>query len=351
MSQRYSIFISSTYKDLRDERDQVMRAILELGHFPIGMELFSAADEDQWTLIKQQIDEADYYLVILANRYGSRDGIISFTEKEYEYAINAKVPALGFVLADGASWPVDRNDKDKDDIDSLREFKEKVKSRQVAFWNDAEELSKNVVVSLAKAINRNPRPGWVRGGGETSRQMADELARLSAENAELRADRSKKEVGMPSEQEQEFSRLAKVMQECEANLSIRDNDQAAWQKARVVTLLDLFLFIGKYLIFETPLDDLSQYIGNKVKLEGMSIRGVRWPVASNLVSDTMIDFQSIGLAEPTKRDLSRGIRVEYWRLTEKGKSFLFWTRLRLKFRDLSGEASPDEPEANDASAE
>src|SRR5207244_2864020 len=62
---------SSTYDDLRAEREQVLRAVLEMGHIPVGMEMFSAADEEQWKIIARHIDESDYYIVIVAHRYGS----------------------------------------------------------------------------------------------------------------------------------------------------------------------------------------------------------------------------------------------------------------------------------------
>ncbi|WP_434515517.1 DUF4062 domain-containing protein [Dechloromonas sp. ARDL1] len=71
MSKKYQVFISSTYEDLKAERDQVIKATLEMGHIPVGMEMFSAADEEQWNIIARQIDEVDYYCIILAHRYGS----------------------------------------------------------------------------------------------------------------------------------------------------------------------------------------------------------------------------------------------------------------------------------------
>jgi hypothetical protein len=58
---KYQIFISSTYEDLKEERDRVIRAVLEMGHIPVGMEMFNAADESQWNIIKRRIDECDYY--------------------------------------------------------------------------------------------------------------------------------------------------------------------------------------------------------------------------------------------------------------------------------------------------
>ncbi len=40
MTVKYQIFVSSTYEDLKKERDQVIKASLEMGHIPVGMEMF-----------------------------------------------------------------------------------------------------------------------------------------------------------------------------------------------------------------------------------------------------------------------------------------------------------------------
>ena len=53
MDKRYQVFVSSTFKDLQDERQEIMQALLELDCIPSGMELFPAANEDQWSLIKK----------------------------------------------------------------------------------------------------------------------------------------------------------------------------------------------------------------------------------------------------------------------------------------------------------
>lgn len=49
----YSVFVSSTYEDLREERAEVQKALLKLNCFPIGMELFGSADEETWEFIKR----------------------------------------------------------------------------------------------------------------------------------------------------------------------------------------------------------------------------------------------------------------------------------------------------------
>lgn len=188
MNIKYQIFISSTYEDLKEERDQVIKACLEMGHIPVGMEMFSAADEEQWQIIARQIEASDYYVVIVANKYGSITNGISYTEKEYDYAIAKGVPVLGFVLKDGAMWPSDRTESDTKIRRKLDAFKQKVKGRPVNFWATKEELHGQCAIALMKTFNTQPRPGWMSvteiGGSEVSAEMS----RLSSENAKLRAE-------------------------------------------------------------------------------------------------------------------------------------------------------------------
>ena len=83
MEKRYQVFVSSTFRDLELERQEVMHALLELDCTPSGMELFPAANETQWNLIKKVIDDCDYYVLVIGGRYGSigPEGI-SYTEME-----------------------------------------------------------------------------------------------------------------------------------------------------------------------------------------------------------------------------------------------------------------------------
>src|SRR5712691_336415 len=98
MDKRYQVFVSSTFSDLQDERQEVMQALLELDCIPAGMELFPAANDDQWTLIKKVIDDCDYYIVVVGGRYGSiGSGGLSFTEMEYRYALEHGKPVIGFL--------------------------------------------------------------------------------------------------------------------------------------------------------------------------------------------------------------------------------------------------------------
>jgi Domain of unknown function (DUF4062) len=186
MNVKYQIFVSSAYEDLKDERNEVIKACLSMGDIPVGMEMFNAADEEQWAVITRTIDQCDYYVVIVAHRYGSMVDGVSFTEKEYDYAVLQGVPVLGFVIADGASWPNDRIDKDQAAIETLRAFKSKVQRKMVRYWRDKSQLQAQFAISLGTYKNTNPRRGWVQAPAAGDTDVAQTLSNLSEENARLR---------------------------------------------------------------------------------------------------------------------------------------------------------------------
>jgi hypothetical protein len=159
----YKVFVSSTYDDLREERAVVQKALLQLDCFPVGMELFPAADEETWNFITSQIDDSDYYLVVIAGRYGSvaPDGI-SYTEKEYDYALAKKKPAIGFVHGKPGSIIADRVEQQAELRTKLEAFLQKVKQRPVRTFTNPHELGLEVTTSFVKLIRERPSEGYVR---------------------------------------------------------------------------------------------------------------------------------------------------------------------------------------------
>ncbi|WP_236039706.1 DUF4062 domain-containing protein, partial [Klebsiella sp. CVUAS 11263] len=147
-STKYQVFLSSTYYDLAEERESIIKAILEMYHIPIGMEMFSAEDEDQWEIIRRTIEVSDYYILVLGLRYGSKtsDGI-SFTQKEYEYALERNIPILAFVMKDNVPLPIDRRDDDLSEINGFRELVLR-NSKMAQFWETKDQLIKSVSICL-----------------------------------------------------------------------------------------------------------------------------------------------------------------------------------------------------------
>jgi len=141
MEKRYQVFVSSTYADLREERQEVIQALLELDCIPAGMELFPAADDDQWTLIRKVIDDCDYYIVIVAGRYGSRGpGGKSYTQMEYEYAIEKGKPVIAFLHENPGKIPSDRTENTEEGKAALEAFRQLTKKKACKFWSSQKEL-------------------------------------------------------------------------------------------------------------------------------------------------------------------------------------------------------------------
>lgn len=166
MEKKYSFFISSTYEDLKQERDAVIHTVLTLGQFPVGMEMFSAVNMAQWNVIKKSIDSCDYYILIIGNKYGSidEDSGLSYTEKEFDYAISQGIPVLAFIADDNINLSMSKVEQDAEKIIGLRKFKDKVKKSDlyVSFWNSKDKLEALVSQSISKSILDSDRPGWIR---------------------------------------------------------------------------------------------------------------------------------------------------------------------------------------------
>lgn len=190
MEKRYQVFVSSTYADLKEERQRVTQTLMEMDCIPAGMELFPATDEEQWEFIKRVIDDCDYYLLIIGGRYGSttEEGI-SYTEKEYDYAVENRIKVIALLHENPDSIPTSKTDLDPTLRTSLLAFREKISTnRLVKFWNDASELPGLVALSLTKTIKLFPATGWVRTSAISNEDLLNELNELRKENTSLKAE-------------------------------------------------------------------------------------------------------------------------------------------------------------------
>lgn len=179
MDKRYQVFVSSTYKDLLKARQEIMQALLELDCIPAGMELFPAADDDQWTLIKRIIDDCDYYIVIIGGRYGSLGpGQKSFTQLEYEYAIEQGKPVIAFLHKEPGKLPAEDTERDPKKVAKLETFRALTEQKMVRYWNEPADLGSAVSRSLVKLIKNNPATGWVKANLLPSKESTEEILLL-----------------------------------------------------------------------------------------------------------------------------------------------------------------------------
>lgn len=187
MEKKYQVFVSSTYIDLIEERQEVMQALLELDCIPVGMELFPAADEEQWSLIKRLIDDCDYYILIVGGRYGSvNDEGISYTQMEYEYALKIGIPVISFLHKNPGNIPAIKTEETSEGRQRLIDFQELVKKKLCKYWETSQELGSVVSRSLVKLIKDKPGIGWVKGDIIPSDDLTKEILFLKNENDRLK---------------------------------------------------------------------------------------------------------------------------------------------------------------------
>ena len=193
---KLQIFISSTYEDLIDHRLSAMEAVLAAGHIPAAMEQFSPGDETAWDKIRHWIDESDAFILILGGRYGSLEPKSgkSYVELEYDYAVEKGKPFFSLVVnREHHEERVKRTGLSVDEREHPEEykrFKKKVTERLCRFWSDKKDIQSAVFQKLPEWNQDPDLVGWVRADEAASTQVTAELARLSQENRQLRANLS-----------------------------------------------------------------------------------------------------------------------------------------------------------------
>lgn len=199
MNKKYQVFVSSTYEDLIEERKSVSQALLESDCIPAGMELFPASNKQSWEIIKKVIDESDYYLLIVAGRYGSRgtndEGEkVGYTEMEYDYAIKIGKPVIAFIHNKIDDLKAKQVEETKIGKIRLEKFKTKIKSsgRNVKFWYDKAGLISGIKTSISSMIEDCPSNGWVRGDDSAAEDVASlslwKLSKIYNTRAEKNAE-------------------------------------------------------------------------------------------------------------------------------------------------------------------
>lgn len=344
MDKRYQVFVSSTYTDLHDERQEVMQALLELDCIPAGMELFPAANEDQWTLIKKVIDDCDYYIVIVAGRYGSLgpDGL-SFTEMEYRYAIDSNKPVIGFVHKDAGQLPANCCETSENGRKQLDKFCELVKQKTCRFWDSPVDLGSQVSRSIIKLIKAHPAIGWVRGDMVPDISATEEILRLRKEievlEAKLAASRNQAPEGTTSlAQGDDYYTINYVFM---ANFNDWNPEQfggsieATWD--------DIFAEVSPLLIDEateaTIIEALNKFIREYAyweKTKEKIFKGVRlskFRIVSDNFHTIKVQLRALGLITKSAKTRSVKDKETYWTLTPYGDTVM--TRLRAIKRKVA----------------
>jgi hypothetical protein len=189
---KLQVFVSSTYEDLKLERQAAIIAILTAGHIPAGTELFTAGDESLLAAIKRWIDESDIFMLILGGTYGIVDSSgKSIVHQEYEYAVSIGKPLFACVITEGALEERIKTFGIKvAEIGHQMEmsaFRNQVVTKLTKEWSDDKDIKNIVQGTLRDFEQREGLLGWVKAGTQPNySKISSELAELLRENRRLR---------------------------------------------------------------------------------------------------------------------------------------------------------------------
>jgi hypothetical protein len=340
MEQKYHVFISSTLDDLKAERQAAARVVFELGHIPFSMDMFDMNDRDERRLIKKYISSSDYFLSIVAHKYGLLEDAVSRIEIEYNQALKAGVPVIALLIGETARWKAARKEEDEALVQALEELKGKLQSHPHRFWTNVQDLRQKTQDLLIQETNLRPRRGWSPADALVSPVLANELARLIGENKGLKR-RVLEGTDTVVQWHENMKHTLEILSISRVSLSFFYLPGEGWENTIKCRYLRLFKLLVPELYLGKTTAELSRFLGSILNPDLERTVRKDYPTPSNTIKKIMTDFHLLKLVS-----YSGGGEDEVWRLTEYGKGLYSVFRMRQFERGLKAvEARRVGPEA------
>lgn len=336
MKVKYQVFISSTYKDLIEERQAAVEAILKAGHIPAGMELFKSG-KTQLETIKKWIDESDIYLLILGQRYGSIDQESgkSYTHIEYEYALSKKMPVFAIlvdkIVADNkvtSGYPTE-DIFENEYIDLYETFLSFIKTKVVSFANNIDSIKLRIHENINDFQDEYNLVGWSKGSQYNYEELLSEINELRKENSIIK----EKEIKSTNISEEMVNQVISSMDKLFTVIlttSLSDRNGQRWNYTKKTTEItikysELFALISPFLmdhpnekkakdIFERELKSFSKANGESPDISNQNFQSFK------------LHFIEINLIKVAYSKTTNGSMGLFWSLTMLGEKIMFKLR-------------------------
>lgn len=143
-----SVFLSSTFEDMKEYRKAIIDRIIKRRMVPICMENWGANANKVTSVITDEVKKADIYLGIFGTRYGYVDENtnMSMTEIEYREALASNKPILVYI-AKNAKDDITTGDNSQKMLELLTEIE---KERIVYYFNSIDQLGEQVFADLER---------------------------------------------------------------------------------------------------------------------------------------------------------------------------------------------------------
>jgi formylglycine-generating enzyme required for sulfatase activity len=158
-----TIYLSSTYEDLKEYRAAVFEALRKAGYEVLAMEDYLATDRRPVDKCLADVAQADIYVGLFAFRYGyvppakhgNPDGL-SITELELRQAEKLGKPCLAFVVSEDAPWAPKFIDGLKGErINRLREYL--LTEKTASFFSSPHQLASLVQAAVTKHLSEKSK--------------------------------------------------------------------------------------------------------------------------------------------------------------------------------------------------
>ena len=170
---KYHVFIGSTLDDLKAERRELPRIVMELGHIPVTADYLDRDQKNAAQLLQKTIEECDYFIALVAHRYSDSEGKSGPLAAEYNAAVKKGVPVIALIIDEKARWKSAKMETGAAQIKKLEDFKMKLSRSSCDTWVNAAELCQKAQNLLIQEMRLNPRGGWVRAGQAVQPEVAN----------------------------------------------------------------------------------------------------------------------------------------------------------------------------------
>jgi len=324
---KYHIFIGSILDDLKNERREIQRIIMELGHIPVTAEYLDSSAKNYEQLLARTIEECDYFIALTAHKHAPPKGKISPLEEEYNIAYRKNIPVISLVIDEKARWKASKKEKEADNVKKLEAFKKRLRSGTHETWLNSTDLYQKFQNLLIQQFNFAPQTGWVRANQAIAPSVANELSRLSTENEQLRRQVKIENGEIVTKLREQMKNALKVLALNKVMLSFYYTPGDNWENSRKFRYLRIFKLLVPELAVGKTTAEISRFLGTVLNPNLEKTVRKDYPTPSNTIRKIMADLAMLKLVRCINKNETSG-EDEIWEITEYGKELYSAYRMR-----------------------
>jgi len=335
----YHIFIGSTLDDLKNERREIQRIIMELGHIPVSAEYLDSTSKNYKKLLEKTIEECDFFIAVIANMYAPKGAKISPLETECNIAEKNNVPVISFIKGEksggktrGTARSSARSSAAKKGKEAGFEKKQEALKKRLGkgiseTWLNSKDLCQKLQSQLVQQINLLLRNGWVRADQIFAPSVANELSRLSTENEQLRHQIKIDSNDIVARLRVQMKNTFKVLAVNKVILSFYYESGDKWENNHSFRFLRIFKLLVPELAVGKTTAEISHFLGAALNPEpGKTVRK-DYPTPLNTVKKIMSDLSLLKLFR-CKNNNEGSNDTDIWVITEYGRELYSAFRMR-----------------------